>query len=250
MDAEKQAELKDLVAKLATFPVADVLNEMPRGTGTVFQAAHDVGHRVGKASEASARETAERDRDAALAKTATLEARIKELEKGAPDVDKIHQQHNDQLEEEREKHQKAIARLTERLDRAEVGGAVASLEAKMLEKGLRPLHARVRAKDMRERITFDDDGRMIVKQKGRDAIPIDVKSGQDPLDVLADEAFNEAEADEKMVRVPPGPGVRDTTAGGSTPRVEQLKKIQEDVKTGRGEQDEHRRKKMEKLGIA
>ncbi|MCA1571307.1 MAG: hypothetical protein LC798_13505 [Chloroflexi bacterium] len=213
--------LEEIVAGLAEHSIEDVVKALPTGTGSVYQSIYKRGYDAARAAMDEKVIAAETRATSAEARVGQLEAERKDQ----PDVEAIRRQYDEKIEDLQKKHQKEADRQAARLENAEYGTAVSNLEAIMLRKGLKPLYAKVRAKDLRERIRFDKDGKMTVVSKGHDQVPIDVRDGQDPLAALADEAFNEAEADEKAVQVPAGPGVRETNqgAGGGASPYEQAR---------------------------
>jgi len=204
--------LDALVEGLKEHDPKKVLESLPRGAGSVYQLAYDKGHQDAVGKERSIRERVEKEHNALRSERDSLQERLQEVESEVPNVEKINEQWEERIGEVRSEKEQEVAALKERLDAAEYGNAIKTLEAKMLKKGLKPLYARVKAKDLRERIRFDEEGKIRVFQKDRE-IPLEAAPNQSPLDALADEAFNEAEADEKMTGVKSGPGLRDSEGG-------------------------------------
>jgi hypothetical protein len=237
-------ELAELIAELQKHPAEEVTKLLP---DAIRQPIYDSGHQAGLGQINEKVKRIEKERDTATQDRERLSNRVRELETNAPDVNKIRQQYEQQLSEVQAGHGEVVTKLQERLEKAEYGNAVSSLEAKLLARGLKPLYARVKSKDLRERLRYDENGELTVLQDGRD-IPMAVAAGKDPLDALAEETYTKAEDDEKTVKMPKGPGVGPTPPKGSD-TGDKYERIRSEVKKKYTPEEGRQQEKQRKLGL-
>lgn len=149
---------------------------------------------------------------------AAAEKRAKEAESKTPDAAAIRAELTQQLEAERAKHRDDLKALREAHKGTLQEREISNLQRLLVEAGVEKRYAKVLAADpdVRKRLKIEDNGTLTVLQAGKDAIPVAVDEGKDPMSVLVAELKAETPAEFVTTGIDPnGSGERRTPGSGA-----------------------------------
>lgn len=225
MDAkELAAELGKLDRETA---IAALREAAPGLNQAIYQDAFNLGYgkRSGETTEVAAR-LKEAD-----AKLATVTSQLEEAKKASPDLEKIHGQYRDQIEELQRAHAEALSKAT----RTIVQGARARVEMQLVDalvaRGVkrRAAEHEVQRRETSDRLQVADDGTVTILAKGGN-IPLATTGAMTPTDAFIDELFPRFEADDLSSRAGPGAGNPGNPGNNNAGEYAYLDAIRADVK--------------------
>ena len=248
-------ELRSALEKLGDDPdasaVAGVFQSKSR---EVYQEVFNAGHASAVGAERSKVEEAEAAQKKAEGQVSVREGKISALEADRPDVAKIRDEyqdeiqklktdHKDEIDGEREKG-KSLKRTNTRKD------LIRALTSDPYH--IDPDYAEVLAarEDVRGRITVDDEGEVIVHQKGKQ-IPIAPSDDHTPVQLFAEELAGGVAAKWKTATADSGSGVstdRGGAAGTGGDRYTKMREKQKAIEKERGAGAD-RKSAKEKMGL-
>lgn len=184
---ELDEQIQALVAEHSTDEIAKSLRAHAR---EVWQVAYNDGHRSGAGSKRRDVEEAEKSLATVQGDLDKANQRIKELEDSQPDLAQIRDAHRQEVEELKAKQLAELEERNQSITSERLRNARSRLAYKLEhEQGVDPEYAStiiVGRDEVQRRLTFNDDGSLVVLQQGKDIelVPTD-KS--DSLSLLAEE---------------------------------------------------------------
>lgn len=180
--------VEELVAELAKADQAEVVQMLQTKAHPLWQGIFNQGHSTATAQAKKDREKVETDLQAANAAVEKAKADIAKLEEKAPDMAKLRTQYETQIQELQQKLKAAEDGVSGIKRETTLEMQLKELQSKLIAAKVHPRIAKIviSDKEIRDRLTINDDGSVTVKQHGKD-IPMVVASGQDVLDALATE---------------------------------------------------------------
>lgn len=179
-------DLAAILLELAKHPLDKIMESLPKGSGTVYQAIFDKGHGVAQA-KATTEETrlkaaiasAEADRDAAVEKANKAGGSDATLKSLRDEHDRI-------IDDLKNQHKKTMQALKDEVTSERKDLAAEEFHSSLLAKGVEPDYAAVQKEKHKSRLRFAKDGALEIVQEGKD-IPFAASSRKEAIGMLVEE---------------------------------------------------------------
>lgn len=235
--------LDELLAAMAAFADKEALRKgvKEKLKADVYQHFFNDGHGVATAELGQEKKDLETKITTAEQRATDAEKKLDDWKKSNPDSAKLHEQYGNEIKALNDKHKSELEQREQQDQQREVKRAVSQLEATLIAKGVKPIHAKAIVKDdaLVNRIK-PQNGSVRVMQKDKD-IAFAESELDKALGLLADEVIPSLEPDQLNSSVKRGSG-RGTTVGdasgtGSTKKEQAIEEARSEVRRKYGRED-------------
>lgn len=214
-------ELNELIQELAKLDLATVVKALHEGAQPIYQAVFDKGHSVATERWETKVQAAEEAKKAAEKRATTAEAKVTELEAKTPDVAKVRSDYEAELKRVQSEAATQVATMKGSVTAERLARGTADLKALLVGLGLDRDYAGMKAEQAQGRFRFTETGSLEVLKAGTE-IPLQAADGKSPLDLLAKELYDAADAKWKASNGDRGSGTGGGGGGGQLTSVDQI----------------------------